>query len=587
MQQTDTGLTARDTRVRELLVAYQGVIDTARNLPSLPMVLFRHGGRGPLGRFRYLPRPRWLLRYFVVRHIDRLLTSLSRRYSARAALGWAADDERQDRAAVQEFQQSLPPPRVKTYLGLLIIATVVIGRPITDLVVTWAVQLTQELPGSELPRRARETLEALTTVVTAEFPSVNRAVTVLLNAGLEQMALLALGLALSLYVVLRPCVPAFRLKRMLFSLAPGPDGQQRSAVASWSVSHATGIYERERRLFEDLGGRPPREFPFDLVVPGLAMLAPLAWGGVLFGLGVTEPEPGGRSLRLLAATTLLIPALLRLGWLYRTWRRRQSGHTGPYMPFEVRIRGGNAVARVERPIGVRLLVFLLLLLFAWGGEAADPEMKATVVGAFGAAIGFALAVSLLVSVPWWFRVSRELRDLDRSYGTPEPGRRRVMVRLGMILGWLAAIPVFAWIDDRLPLDVPLLTLGWLILLPASIAVLRTGRRIRRAQSRVGQRQSPRSLWMLPPGLLLHPLLFAYLQHRLNKLWAVEGEPLDPMPARTSGNAEPAAWALPWLRRVPSPRALKARAAEPAPTPHDDDSRPLPEEAERHDLSPAE
>jgi hypothetical protein len=399
MQQTVDGLTARDTQVCELLVAYQGVIDTISNLPPVPMVLFRHGGRGPLGRFRYLPRPRWLLRYFVVRHIDRLLTSLCRRYSARAALGWAADTEQRDREAVQEFQQSLPPPRVRTYLGLLLIATVVIGRPITDMVVTRAVELTQELSGSELPRRARETLEALTAVVAGEFTSVNRAVTVLLNAGLAQMALLGLGLGLSLYVVLRPFVPAFRLKRMLFNLAPGPDGHHRSAVASWSVSHATGIYERERRLLEALGGRPPREFPFDLVVPALVMLAPLAWGGVLVGLGITEPEPEWRTVRFWAAATLLIPALLRLGWLYLAWRRRQSGYFGLYMPFEVRIGGGNAVAKVERPFGLRMLVFLFLFVLVLGATITDPETKATVVGALSS-IGFALVISLPLSLSW-------------------------------------------------------------------------------------------------------------------------------------------------------------------------------------------
>jgi hypothetical protein len=77
------------------------------------MVLWRHGGR-----LHYLPRPRWLLRYFVVRHVGRMLASLSRRYSARAALGWGADAEQQDREAVREFQQSLPPTRQNTYFVL-------------------------------------------------------------------------------------------------------------------------------------------------------------------------------------------------------------------------------------------------------------------------------------------------------------------------------------------------------------------------------------------------------------------------------------------------------------------------------------
>jgi hypothetical protein len=87
------------SQVCELLAAYQGVLDTIGDLPPVPMVLRRHGGR-----LHYFPNPRWLLRYFVVWHDGRTLASLSRRYSARAALGRGADAERQYREAVREFQ---------------------------------------------------------------------------------------------------------------------------------------------------------------------------------------------------------------------------------------------------------------------------------------------------------------------------------------------------------------------------------------------------------------------------------------------------------------------------------------------------
>jgi hypothetical protein len=82
---------------------YLGVLDTIGDLPPVPMVLRRCGGR-----LHYCPNPRWLLCHFVVRHDGRTLASLSRRYSARAALGPAADAERQDREAARESQQSLP-----------------------------------------------------------------------------------------------------------------------------------------------------------------------------------------------------------------------------------------------------------------------------------------------------------------------------------------------------------------------------------------------------------------------------------------------------------------------------------------------
>jgi hypothetical protein len=262
----------------------------------------------------------------------------------------------------------VPPPRVRTYLTLVIVATVVLGRPIIDRLVTQALQLTMSNPGgSELRREARETFETLAEALSVDFTSLNSAVNALLNEGLREVAVVTLGLALSLYVVLRSFVPAFRLKRMLFILTPELEGRHSSAVAQWSVSQTTGIYDRERRLFEALGGHPPREFPFDLVVPALIMLLPLAWGGLLFRLGLIGPLLEDRMVFLSGAFFMWIPALVRLGWLFRTWQHRQSRGTGPYMPFEVRIRGGRAVARVERPLGVRFLLFLLLLLFGLAG----------------------------------------------------------------------------------------------------------------------------------------------------------------------------------------------------------------------------
>ncbi len=53
--------------------------------------------------------------------------------------------------------------------------------------------------------------------------------------------------------------------------------------------------------------------------------------------------------------------------------------------------------------------------------------------------------------------------------------------------------------------------------------------------------------MLTPGLVLYPFLIAYLQHELNKVWAVEGEPLDPWSDDTSTDAKSSTGAMPWLK----------------------------------------
>jgi hypothetical protein len=516
LQQT-TGSRPRGSQVCELLGIYQELLDTISDLPLVPMVLWRHGGR-----LHYVPRPRWLLRYFMVRHIDRMLASLSRRYSARAALGWAADAEPQDREAVREFQQSLPPTRHNTYFVLLIIAIVILYRPIINTAVPVAINLTETTTGrSELRQQVLDTVEKVGAALTANFTSVNQALNALLSGGLLHLGIVTLGVALSLYVVLRPCVPAFRLKRMLFNLAPEPEGQYRSAVAQWSVSQATGVYERERRVLAELGGRPPRELPFDLIVPALVMLLPLAWGSLLFRLTITSSLSEWEWILFLSlGACLLVPALIRLGWLYRTWQHRQLGRSGPYMPFEVRIRSGSAAATVERPLGVRMLFFVWIFIFIVG-TGWDPESSILDSLAFGL-LG-ALIVSLLVNLPWWYRINRELRDLDQAY---DPRKPRNEPRWSLLM----------------------MTAGWLVLLPPFITVFRTSRHIQKAQARAGQPEGPLPAWLLAPWLLLHPVLFSYLQHELNKVWAAEGEPLDPWP-NTSRKVECSTMTMPWLKEA--------------------------------------
>lgn len=510
------------SQVYELLWTYQEVLDAVGELPLMPMVLWRR-----TGRLHYLPRPRWLLRYFMLRHVVRVLSGLDRRYSARAALGLAADTEQQDREAVREFRQSLPPIRQNIYLILLVVATVVLGRPIIDKVITVAFDWTQasRLGDSELHRQTRQIVEALGESVSVDFTSANRAIDALLSGGLIPVALVTLGLVLSLYVVLRPFVPSFRLKRMLLNLAPESEGQHRSVTAGWSVSHATGIYERERLVFEELGGRPPVESPFDLIVPALVMLLPMAWGGLALGLGVADPRGQWRVFFFASTAFMLIPALSRLGWLYQAWRRRRSGRPDPRMPFEVGIRRGSAIARVERPVGVRLLLFFWLLLFylATGATEYGDNFQITLLEDLKTALLAALVLSIPASLLCWYRMDREVRDLTQARRF---GNRSDLFRLTIAIGGPVLLSA---IIPPLRDIIPGIVSGLIVLL----AFLQTAKYIRRAQARAGQRESLRFSWLLAPGLLLHPFLFAYLQHELNKIWAVEGKPLDPSPTKAS------------------------------------------------------
>jgi hypothetical protein len=520
--------TPNSSQVRELLAVYQGVLDSVDDLPLIPMVLRKHRGR-----LHYRPLTKWPVRYFVVRHLQRTLASLTRRYSARAALGQQADGEQPDREAVQEFQKSLPPDRQKTYVLLLIAAIFIVFRP----VITWLVDAYDTKPGNSEIQQLKDAGTKIVGALNADARAMNDAVNAVVSSRPLGWSLLALGVMLSAYVVLRPLMPAFRLKRMIFNLAPEPEGRHRSAVARWSVSQATGLYERERRVFAELGVRPPSEFPLHFAVSALAMVLPLIFCGLMVRVGVHFLELATSSsssadardlplgLRLVGfesfglVISVLLLVLARLGWLCRTWRRRRLGRTGPYMPYEVRIRSGRAIANVENPIGWRLLVFLSTLSFYLATSAAYPM---AIFIAFVSSVLIALVAHLLVSLPWWYRINRELRDLDRSYDSKQASSHP----LGSLL---------------------MMTLGCPILLPPFIAVFRILRHIQRAQARAAGPVTMRSPWILTPGLLFPPVLFACLQHELNKVWVVEGEPLDPWPADTSREASRFTGTLPWLK----------------------------------------
>lgn len=540
------------SQVRELLAVYQEVLDVADDLSPMPMVLWKRRGR-----LHYLWRPKWFVRYLLVRHVRRSLTDLSRRYSARAALEQAALGEDQDREAVRDFLQSLPPDRHKIYLVLLIAAIVVVVRPITTAVVPavnelikvgtgvggFAGWLALESGGAhsakQLSKLASEELQNIEGVTSLSVTSIDQAVNALLSGGRLELAVLgvlALGVALSTYVVLLPFLPAFLLKRMLFNVSPEPTGGHRSAAARWSVSQATGLYEKENRVFAELGERPPPEFPFDLAVSALAMVLPLVCCGVLLTVGVSAFSSGHRATAVrvggfttLGAVCLLFPILVWLGWLYRTWRRRQLGRSGPYWPFEVGIRDGKTVAKVEDPIGWRLsfsLVFSLLIAGALFVTAISEGNG--FVSAFGLALlglVYGLLAYWLVSLPWWYRINCELRDLDRSYGLQETGIRP-RDSLLMMVGGSICFTFLQW-----------------------IAVYGVGRKIQMAQERAAQpvtAWSPRVLVLLQV-VCLSPVLFTHLQRELNKIWKAEGKPLDPWPAESSPEANCSAGILPWLK----------------------------------------
>jgi hypothetical protein len=215
----------------------------------------------------------------------------------------------------------------------------------------------------ELRRDAQELVDRVSDAVGTDTTSVRKTLDALGGASPLDVALVLVGFLFALYVVLRPFMPGFRLKRMLFNLDSNARAMRSSTTARWHVQLRTGVYAREDQVFARLGGRAPRELPFDLAVRGLLCLSlPTALGVYFVARGVGAPYFFPPALLFYFDSTfrigclLLLVATFRLAWLIRAWQRR-NGRRAP-TAFEAGL-GDGARAGVRDPLLVGALAFLV------------------------------------------------------------------------------------------------------------------------------------------------------------------------------------------------------------------------------------
>jgi Domain of unknown function (DUF4234) len=144
------------------------------------------------------------------------------------------------------------------------------------------------------------------------------------------------------------------------------------------------------------------------------------------------------------------------------------------MAEEVQIAGTQARAKIRSPWAPALLPFITLGIY---------------------------------QLVWYYKINRELADLGRARGTDElgdsPGKSLLAV-----------------------------TLGALIIVPAVISIIHTAQRIQAAQRLTGVDLQLNGWLALVMALLITPVLYAYEQSELNKVWRAAGEApaLDPAQA---------------------------------------------------------
>ena len=130
------------------------------------------------------------------------------------------------------------------------------------------------------------------------------------------------------------------------------------------------------------------------------------------------------------------------------------------MAQEVQIAGTDARAKIRSPWAPALLPFITLGIY---------------------------------SLVWYYKINREMRDLGRAKGTTELG-------------------------DSPGTSLLAVTLGALIIVPAVISLINTGKRIQAAQRLSGVNPQLNGWLAIVMGILITPVLYAYEQSELNKVW---------------------------------------------------------------------
>src|SRR3954467_8746708 len=150
------------------------------------------------------------------------------------------------------------------------------------------------------------------------------------------------------------------------------------------------------------------------------------------------------------------------------------------MAQEVQIAGTPAKAKIRSPWAPALLPFITLGIYA---------------------------------AVWYYKINREMADLGRAKNTDElgdsPGKSLLAV-----------------------------TIGWVIIVPAVLSLINTGKRVQAAQRLSGIDPQMNGWLAVVMGLLISPVLYAYEQSELKKAWRNIGEtpaiPAGEAAAATSG-----------------------------------------------------
>jgi hypothetical protein len=262
----------------DLLHAYAAVLAIVRDPPaSLPL-----RGGGLLERVHVRLRPRIGAQMWTVRHVRRHLDALDRGYARRLALGLSEEYDEEDRAAVQDFRESLTPPAPRLFgLGLF-----VAGVLLTQLLL---IDLPERLNAGQDTGRLQKALEDLSGSAAPSVGSVNELMSAIAESKVTGAALLLICACWSAYLLLRPLASGYRLSALILGQRDGYPGLGRERAPLVARAAALATRDEEGRLLIELGQTRPRDLPIDLAVKALLVVPLLAIALVTLNFGDELP----------------------------------------------------------------------------------------------------------------------------------------------------------------------------------------------------------------------------------------------------------------------------------------------------------
>ena len=375
----------------DLLAGYRATLEVADDLPP---VLTVRAGNGRVTRRVRVPRLRMFLRYFLNQHICRRLAHLKRAFHGDAALG---RDRSGELAAIEHFEQAVvvvPVRRIVIWFAVSVIFSAV-----------FLANVARALAPEPLSEASSALRGSVSSVISVDTNGLIDA-TGKFDAASGTAAVIVITLAL--YVISALPITSFRLKRMLLNLSPTTAPVLASTAAIAHVTRAGGVYRDEREAFEELGVKPPREIPFDLIAQATLMLPPLFLGVALAISNLGSLDDRFKMDSLAATFTLsalawvcLVGPVARLAHLWGIWRKRVADSEGAERPHVfTRAELGSPSRRfgafaVDTLLGCVVGLFLAI---PFALLPVDDDVKSTLWWFVGMPLAFAA-----VTIPFMLR----------------------------------------------------------------------------------------------------------------------------------------------------------------------------------------